>query len=215
MDELISLYDKYSIWQLSKDNLYDLAKFVVRENYKHHANECLPPNFDVEVEAVYQEEIRYYNCSKTFVARNSDMKIIGAIRLMHWDGNEKLPIQSLFNINNLYNISQEDNSTAIWHIGRFAVNTDIDRYGLMLFKLLLLYAMSPICKRKKGTVFAECDSKLLRIMRLIGIKVHQLGEGIDYLGSKTIPIYSTGDDLDVFFRENETYLHFHPNASIA
>ncbi|MDD2618835.1 MAG: hypothetical protein PHT87_08590, partial [Bacteroidales bacterium] len=58
--------------------------------------------------------------------------------------------------------------------------------------------------QQKGIVFAECDSKLLRTMKLMGIRVHSLGNGIEYLGSETIPVYSTYDDLVGFFRENQS-----------
>lgn len=199
MDKLFAFYDNYTIWQLSKNNLRELAKFVVQENYKHHVKDCSSHFIDADVEAVYQEEFRYYNHSHTFVARNIENEIIGAIRLMYWDRKEKLPIQSIFGINCLNDISLKDSSSAIWHIGRYAVNTNIGRYGLMLFKLLLLYAIYPICDRKNGIVFAECDSKLFRTLRLMGIQMHQLGEGINYLGSETFPIYSDYDDLSMFF----------------
>lgn len=141
MDKLFAFYDNYTIWQLSRNNLRELAKFVVQENYKHHVKDCSSHFIEADVEAVYQEELRYYNHSHTFIGR----------------------------------------------------------YGLMLFKLLLLYAIYPICDRKNGIVFAECDSKLFWTLRLMGIQMHQLGEGINYLGSETFPIYSNYDDLSIFF----------------
>jgi hypothetical protein len=193
----------------------DIAGFVVRENYKHHSNSRPNIHFDAEVEAVYREEVRYFNHSRIFVAKNSENNIIGAIRLMLWDGRETLPIQSLFGIQCLNDISPDDSCSAIWHIGRLAVNTDIGRHGLLLFKSLLLYAMYPICNRKKGIVFAECDSKLLRTMKLMGIRVHSLGNGIEYLGSETIPVYSTYDDLVGFFRENQSFYGINQASVVA
>lgn len=213
MDKFITFYDKYTIWQLSKDNLRELAEFVVTENYKHHTNNRADTHFDTEVEAVHREEVLYFNRSQIFVAKNTENNIIGAIRLMLWDGKETLPIQSLFGIQCLNDISPDDSCSAIWHIGRLAVNTDIGRYGLLLFKSLLLYAMYPICSRKKGIVFAECDSKLLRTMQLMGIQVHQLGDGIEYLGSETIPVYSTYDNLVGFFRANQSLVR-HQSDSV-
>lgn len=215
MDKFITFYDKYTIWQLSEDSLHELAGFVVRENYKHLSNSRPNIHFDAEVEAVYREEVRYFNHSRIFVAKNSENNIIGAIRLMLWDGRETLPIQSLFGIQCLNDISPDDSCSAIWHIGRLAVNTDIGRHGLLLFKSLLLYAMYPICNRKKGIVFAECDSKLLRTMKLMGIRVHSLGNGIEYLGSETIPVYSTYDDLVGFFRENQSFYGINQASVVA
>ena len=180
MDKFITSYDNYSIWQLSENGLMELSEFVVMENYKHHTAGKLNDDFDSEITSVYNEEMRYFSRSRVFVAKNDQGAIIGAIRLMNWNKKEILPIQSLFDIQNLCDISPEDGVSAIWHIGRLAVNTDIGRYGLILFKLLLLYAMFPICDQEKGIVFAECDSKLLRTMLLMGIQVKTLGEGIEY-----------------------------------
>lgn len=203
MCKFISSYDNYSIWQLSESALLELSEFVVLENYKHHTDGKFNNDFQSDVISVYKEEMRYFSRSHVFVARNEHGAIIGAIRLMNWNKKEILPIQTLFDIKNLFDISPEDSHTAIWHIGRLAVSTDISRYGLILFKLLLLYAMYPICNHEKGIVFAECDSKLLRTMLLMGIQVKALGEGITYLGSKTIPVYTTRSGLTEFFDKNQ------------
>ncbi|MDR0613261.1 MAG: hypothetical protein LBG45_07275 [Dysgonamonadaceae bacterium] len=50
---------------------------------------------------------------------------------------------------------------------------------------------APICKHKKGIMFAECDRKLFKTVNSLGIKAIALGEGIEYLGSLTIPMYAT------------------------
>lgn len=63
--------------------------------------------------------------------------------------------------------------------------------------------MYPICNREKGIVFAECDSKLLRTMILMGIQAKALGEGINYLSSETIPVYATRGGLTDFFNKNQ------------
>ena len=88
MDKFITFYDKYTIWQLSEDSLHELAGFVVRENYKHHSNSRPNIHFDAEVEAVYREEVRYFNHSRIFVAKIVRINI-GAIRLMlcGWERN--------------------------------------------------------------------------------------------------------------------------------
>lgn len=213
MDQSISSYGNYTIGQLPEQNLYELASFVVSENYKHHVKERSDANFLSEIEIVYQEEIRYFNRSRIFVAKNSEDTIIGAIRLMNWDRKEVLPIQKLFNIQSLENISPADSEVAIWHIGRFAVSADIDRHGLYLFKMLLLYALYPICECEKGIVFAECDCKLLRTMQLMGIDVKNLGESIIYLGSGTTPVYATAEDLMFFFSKNQSLLYTQLNVS--
>ena len=39
-------------------------------------------------------------------------------------------------------------------------------------------------------------------MRLMGIRVQSIGESIEYLGSKTTPVYATRDGLANFFNKN-------------
>ena len=212
MDTYITSYENYSIWQLSNENLWELAKFVVDENYKHHAGGIVPSNYLSEIEAIFIEEQIYFNFSKVFVAKNSEQKVIGAIRIMNYTGNQTLPLQKLFNITSLTHISPQDSDIAMWHIGRFAVATDLGRFGILLFKQLLLYALQPICNAEKGIVFAECDSKLLRTMRTMGIQVLHLANGIEYLGSETIPAYATRDGIESFFNRNKSLLN-HLNAS--
>lgn len=213
MDQFISSYSNYTIEQLSQHNLFQLASFVVTENYKHHVKEGINADFASEVESVYQEEIRYFNHSRIFVAKNSESAIIGAIRLMNWDRKEVLPIQKLFHIRPLEKISPDDSGAAIWHIGRFAVSSNISHYGISIFKTLLLYAFHPICEYEKGIVFAECDSKLLHTMQSMGIDIKILGESIIHLGSGTIPVYATSKDLLNFFNKNQSLLNTYPKIS--
>ncbi|MGI6792849.1 hypothetical protein ACMYZ5_00755 [Bacteroides sp. KG68] len=64
MDRFVTSYSDYSIWQLDKSGLYDLVRFVLIENYKHHQN--LSDNMmisDSEVQVVYNEEVQYFEQS--------------------------------------------------------------------------------------------------------------------------------------------------------
>ncbi len=204
MNRLIETYDCYSIGQLSADRLHELAEFVVRENYRHHTKSP-GSDFRRDVERIYHEEMSYFKRSQIFIATEANGKIIGSIRVMNWDRQQQLPLQTLFNIPTLTRLLAEQTS-AVWHIGRLAVSTGISSCRLTLFKILLLYAMLPIYESENDLVLAECDHKLLRIMRLMGICVQQLGEGIEYLGSQTIPIYATRDGLVDFFYKNQSLM---------
>ena len=57
----------------------------------------------------------------------------------------------------------------------------------------MLYAMIPIYENRNDVLLAECDNKLLRAMKLMGVQAQKLGEGISYLGSETTPIYIRHD----------------------
>lgn len=56
MKKLVYTNATYQIWQLGKENLYTLAEFVVKENYKHHTGSLASESIRDEIEAVYQEE---------------------------------------------------------------------------------------------------------------------------------------------------------------
>ena len=71
----------------------------------------------------------------------------------------------------------------------------------------MLYAMIPIYENRNDVLLAECDNKLLRAMKLMGIQAQKLGEGISYLGSETTPIYIRHDGLSDFFQKNRGLLH--------
>ncbi|WP_343680992.1 hypothetical protein [Chryseobacterium arthrosphaerae] len=186
--------------QLELEQLNELAKFVVEENFSHHTENCIPEMvLQNDVEEVYNEELNYFKNSEIFVIKDSTGNIQGSIRIIKWDYKIKLPIQKLFNINPL-DISFSQNASSIWHIGRFATNKyNQDR---TLFKKLMVHAITPICKDENSVAFAECDSKLLRVMNMMGIKADVIGDSINYLGSETIPVSMNYDGLKGFYDAN-------------
>lgn len=203
MDRFIAYHGNYSIWQLSKTRLFDLAEFVVTENYKHHKKqEIHNESYMDEIFQVYNEELTFFEASKIFVAKDITNVIVGAIRIMKWNKKDELPITRMFGLSNFEQISPEDSGNHIWHIGRFAVSSEIGRSGLMLFKVLMMYALIPICKYDKGIMLAECDSKLFKTVNLLGLKAIALTDGVEYLGSVTIPIYATRKSIIAFINKN-------------
>lgn len=203
MDRFITSYNDYSVWQLAESGLYDLAKFVVIENYKHHQNLSDETMInEAEIQAVYNEEARYFHQSKIFVAKNHYDEIVGAIRIMNWNKRDELPITKLFGIERINNTSFKDEGMDIWHVGRFAVSSGLGRGALSLFRVLMMFAVAPICKSDNGVMIAECDSKLFKTVRKLGMNVIALNDGIEYLGSVTIPMYATREGLFEFVIRN-------------
>src|SRR5690606_16427117 len=130
-------------------------------------------------------EEQYFKNSKVYVAKEFSGNIIGSIRSLKWNYVDILPIQKIFNIDPIIYSNNLLNSE-IWHIGRFAIKKEIkDR---SLFKRLMVCAIHPICQKKNNIAFAECDSKLLRVLNILGIQTNVVGDSINYLGSETIPI---------------------------
>ncbi len=186
--------------KLPKSQLLDLAKFVVAENFKHHSNNNFPKDYKSDVNAIYEEELIYYKNSEIFTVKDNEGYILGAIRILKWDYITVLPLQKIFGINPLLTISSS-NINNIYHIGRFAVKKDVR--DVNLFKRLLVCIASLICKNKSNIAFAECDSKLLRILNLLGVKTTIIGKSINYLGSETIPIVMTYNGVIDFHNKNK------------
>lgn len=89
----------------------------------------------------------------------------------------------------------------VWHIGRFAIKKGVSDSG-RLFKLLMLYAISPIFRHTNGVVLAETDERLLRVMQAMRIKATPLAAGKEYIGSMTLPILITKEGLNEFLLNN-------------
>jgi hypothetical protein len=187
--------------RLELDQLTQLAKFVVEENFNHHCEKVTSQEIVKDTQEVYSEELNYFENSEIFVAKDFLGNIQGSIRVIKWDYKAKLPIQKIFNIDPLMFLNNSPKAATVWHIGRFATNRNIkDR---TLFRRLMVSAIAPICEHKNGIAFAECDSKLLRIMNLLGIKTQVIGDSINYLGSETIPISMSYDGLKDFYYNNK------------
>ena len=76
MDKLIASYKNYSIWQMSKNGLYDLAKFVVLENYKHHKDTLNGTTINhKEIREVHNEEILFFHNPRYLLPRITRMKL--------------------------------------------------------------------------------------------------------------------------------------------
>jgi hypothetical protein len=191
----------YCIYNAGKEYLYDVAKFVIKENYKHHIGEYkMTEKADEEVKSVYKEELLFSETSQIYIAENQNNQMIGCIRVMKWDGKSLLPVHKIFNINPL-NYIKNTKYSSFWHIGRFAVDSCKNIPSISLFKKLMMYAIYPICRELDGYMIAECDSKLLRVMNLLGIDTVCLGSGINYLGSETIPVYANKEGLSKFYHK--------------
>ena len=196
------LLTKNYLTKLEANQLFDLAKFIVKENFKHHSNDILPQNYENDIDAIYQEELKYYNNSETFVTKNYLGVIVGAIRVLKWNYLDTLPLQKIFGINPLLTIATENNKiNNIYHIGRFAIKKEVS--DINLFKQLMVCAIAPVCAHKGNIAYAECDSKLLRVLSLLGIKTMVIGEPIIYLGSETIPIVMDYNGLIGFYNKNK------------
>ncbi|MDR6759860.1 hypothetical protein J2Y38_000039 [Flavobacterium sp. 2755] len=201
--ELMIITQNY-LERLELDQLSELAKFVVEENFSHHCEDVNSNELVTDTQEVYDEELNYFKDSEIFVAKDFSGNIQGSIRVIKWDYKTKLPLQKIFNIDPLSVFGYSDQFSSIWHIGRFATKKNLK--DKTLFKKLMVCAIAPICEQKNGVAFAECDSKLLRIMNLMGIKAQVIGASVHYLGSETIPIALNYDGLKEFYNNNKNFV---------
>lgn len=200
MEKLIYANGQYNILQLTGVECFqELAEFVVRENYKHHARYFSNESIQNEINSVYQEELQYIDNSTIFVVRDNTGKIVGSIRVFKWDRKKILPIQKIFGINPLETIHAESDYS-YWHIGRFAIDSFAGIPTITLFKQLMVYAVYPVVCDTKSYMIAETDSKLLKVMNALGIKTVQMGHSVNYLASETIPVYSSKNGLLLFYK---------------
>lgn len=203
MDRFITSYENITLWQITRASLPEVARFVVNENYKHHKSEKIEiRSFSKDYTSVLTEENAFFDYSSTIVAKNGFGDIVGTIRITHWNHNpHTLPLIKIFG-NEIVNPQKLLNSYYhLWHIGRFAIKQEYGNNG-KLFKLLMLYAISPIFQYKEGVLLAEADEKLLRVMKILRIDAHPLSKGKEYIGSMTIPMMVTKEGLTEFMLNN-------------
>jgi len=187
--------------QLELGLLNELATFVVGENFSHHCESYLKEEVHRDAQSIYYEELTHLKNSSFYIARDASGSIQGSIRLTRWDYKAELPLQKIFNINPIDTLDCSKKIPSIWHIGRFATHkSSTDK---TLFKRLMVHAVTPICKEEDSVAFAECDSKLLRVINLLGIETRVIGKPLNYLGSETIPISMSAQGLSGFYHRNK------------
>lgn len=189
-------------YTMCHENVDELIHFVINENHLHHREIVTVEQINSTRQLLCTEEKQYVN-SQIFVAM-SDSIICGSIRIFQKTVTQILPIEKIFNIN------VEDlvgAGTPIYHIGRFAVSKGADKRGFHIFKTLIALALQVAQQGQGGIVFAECDVKLLRTIRLLGIEAESIGAPILYLGSETVPIKLPWAGYQVFLEKNKNILN--------
>lgn len=189
-------------YTMCHENVDELIHFVNNENHLHHREIVTVEQINSTRQLLCTEEKQYVN-SQIFVAM-SDSIICGSIRIFQKTVTQILPIEKIFNIN------VEDlvgAGTPIYHIGRFAVSKGADKRGFHIFKTLIALALQVAQQGQGGIVFAECDVKLLRTIRLLGIEAESIGAPILYLGSETVPIKLPWAGYQVFLKKNKNVLN--------
>ncbi len=203
MDKIIYQAQNYSLWKISTGSILEAVRFVVETNYMSHQG-FLPPEIDEEIRTIYHEEKAYFPESHFYIVRDNISQIIGSIRIFRWDQVSKLPIQQKYGVNVNELVQKEDgDKNQVWHIGRFAVNTQLTgRTSLIVLKTLLAHVVHHVCSHQRSIMLAECDEKTYEKLKLLEICSNPVGEPGFELGSKTIPVYNTSKGLSSFLEKN-------------
>lgn len=205
METLFLKTRQYEIYQIDEKSVFDLIKFVVKENYKHHMRDNSTVDIENKIHALYMEELAFSESATAYLARNNIGEIIGSIRVLKWNTEQTLPIHTIFGIDPMEVLPSECPMN-YWHVGRFAIDSSSGISTISLFKQLMLCAIDPIVHCDNSYMIAETDSKLLRVMTALGIETWQLGAAVNYLESETIPIYSNNKRLASFYTNYRSLL---------
>ena len=189
-------------YTMCHENVDELIQFVINENHLHHREIVTAEQINSIRQILCAEEKQYFN-SHIFVAMSYNI-ICGSIRIFQKTPTQVLPIEKIFNINVEALVNA---GTPIYHIGRFAVSKGADKRGFHIFKTLIALALQVAQQGQGGIVFAECDVKLLRTIRLLGIEAESIGAPILYLGSETVPIKLPWAGYQVFLEKNKNILN--------
>ena len=188
-------------YKMRNDNIQDVIIFVIDENLLHHREIITAEDLQFRRQQLYSEEKQYAN-AHIFVAM-SQHNICGSIRIFQKTPAQILPIEKKFDIK-IQNFASGE--IPVYHIGRFAVSKGSDKKGFHIFKTLIALALRVAQKDFGGIVFAECDVKLLRTIRLLGIEAEAIGKPTLYMGSETVPIKLPWAGYQGFLEKNNYLL---------
>lgn len=196
---LIKDFELFSLHKVVGIESLPICEFVINLYYKFHKQNVSQEIIRKDIRSIHQEELNLFSESHIYVIFNRFNEIVGTIRAGLWNKREKLPLQNEFNID----ISNFNISGQIWHIGRFAIDSEVMKKELLgkrifIFKTLLYHAISHVCSQDNNVMFAECDRKLHEKVKLLNINSKVIGKPKQYIGSETIPICNTSQDLKSF-----------------
>lgn len=209
MDILLNDFQDYSLWLVSKENLSDVSRFILRVNHKVHLNSNIINYSDLV--KTKELDLKSFSTSYFFAIKNQNHEIVGTIKAQKWDNLSLLPIEEDFDIKFTDIINKLGYSPKeVWHIGRFAIDQEkiksdpaLRNNRVTILKLLLTNAFLHICTNHANIAIAECDKKLFDKLKLLGINSSQIGESKMYLGSETVPILNTAKGVEKFVKEHK------------
>ncbi|CAK7038961.1 MAG: hypothetical protein PEPC_01661 [Peptostreptococcus russellii] len=215
MEYIKGIDECFTLSKVEVEDLYKSVEFSILTNY-HNYNQTINP-FDLEhdITVSYNKELDFFE-NAFYYAILAEGDILGTIRVVKWDHTTVLTMEEIYGISVEEILKDYNSNKTIWHIGRFAIDSKT-RHNLssQLLKMLLMYAIEPICQNQNSIALAECDTRLLKIINKLGIRTKTLADSVLYLGSKTVPILSERTDLIQFYNKNIKLLDQQFNTNIS
>lgn len=192
----------YYVSGITREELPGMLRFLILEIYRHfNFTAFTKQDFAGELNRLLAEDMAYFDHSVYYVLRRkSDKSIQACIRTTWYDGRVSLPIEKLFDLK--ISGMRVTRGKQIWHLGRFVISGSLPSHRISVLKKLLFNAFYPVSISKNAILFAECDSKLVRTLSLMGIDSLVLGSPIEYICSETLPICITSECLKPFITRN-------------
>lgn len=215
MEYIKGIDECFTLSKVEVEDLYKSVEFSILTNYRNY-NQTINL-FDLEhvLWINYNKELVFFE-NAFYYAILVDSDILGTIRTVKWNHATALTMEEVYGISVEKKLKVYNSNNTIWHIGRFAIsNKACQNLSSKLLKMLLMYAIKPICENEGSIALAECDTRLLKIINKLGIRTKTLADPVVYLGSETVPILSKRADLLHFYFKNIAFLGPNINRSVS
>ena len=155
--------EKNHLAQINKNEIFNMSRFIVSENFKHHSPNDIPGNIQNEINSVYNEEMKFIENTKIFAVKNNLGNILGTIRVLKWDFINPLPIEKLFGINPLLCIQDK----TVNGVKTSIVGESIDYLGSETIPVMMSYAgLIDFYNRNKNLISIDMSKQKIKAKAL-------------------------------------------------
>ena len=207
--QLLKKYNELSLYQIGKTELSEFSRYVFQQYAYHYHKKYdweAPASQLVEMQLEDQE---CFDHAHFFGFRTAQGKLVGSMKITQKAPEMLLPIEEDFQLDLNELIRKRDlKANAIWHLGRFAVDTNelrTKKIGIAskeVLRLLLIHAFEKMDKDGNDLLVAESDVLIYKLFHSLGINMQLVGEAKMYIGSPTYPVMITGQDIKQWLAMN-------------
>lgn len=191
MKEEIGYINEYRICQIDKDDIPEVVKFVIETNYKKHHFMVDSKFMNAEIAQICDFEEKIFDRSVFYTVIDKQQQIVGALRISN---ENKYELKSPNAIDLI-------SANKVYHIGRFAIDQANNSLGAEIFKKMIVIAFSFVYQDKNNILIADCDTKLYRVLRRMGVNLISIGAPFFSIGSETVSVYLPYENMIKFYLE--------------